>query len=83
MMQVSAGSLPAGNMENSNSTHPLESPLESIKLALYGGLQQVLHIQVHVVLLVVICDGLAGPFSFQVHSLHALAKVGFLLNLRA
>ena len=46
--------------------YTLKASLEGVKLALDGSLQQVLYIQVNIVLLVVICDGLAGPFSFQV-----------------
>ena len=48
------------------NAYTLETPLEGVKLALDGRLQQVPYIQVNIVLLVVICDRLVGPFSFQV-----------------
>ena len=40
------------------------------------------HIQVDILLLVGVCDRLAGPFSFQVNGLQALIKVSFLFNLQ-
>ena len=64
-------------------SYPFEALLEGIKLALNGRLQKMPHIQVDIVLLVVVCDSLVGPFGFQVNGFQALTKVCFLLYLQS
>ena len=68
--------------DRGSCTHPFKASLESIELALYGALQKMPHVQIDILLLVGVCDRLAGPFNFQIDGLQALIEVSFLFNLQ-